>query len=371
METQAQKSVVQSIIEAAAEEKQKAEQENASANENSPADTTLQPEQENATLFPENTATEEKPKGAKRGPKSKEEKAALAAEALESESKKTVLSIFDDENEEAQEQEDKTDYKALVDQLQSKLNRYSKPFIDNLVDAMESPDFDTDKFFESFKPKDFKEMSVEDLWKMKKKTSSNTDYSADELDELWDDEIRAIEENLPEGKRIETRLKSLKDSLISELRPKVKLDDEPEYIKGLKTSAQESREARVKSDEAFNNMLTATMTKADSYLGGTVVGDLKVSDKHIEEIKKAIDPSSGYYKKADGTFDEDKLVREKLAAIVLKDVLAEYKKIVKAETKKEIHRPNANDQGAVYEQSDRSPEDIALDKILKIHKPKI
>jgi len=366
MENTPQKSVLQSVIDDANAEKQAAEQENALANENPPAAETPQTEQENATLFPDNPATEEKPKGAKRGPKSKEEKAALeAAKLLESENKK-VLSIFDDEEEgEAQEEVDKTDYKALVAQKEAELARYNKPFLNNLIEAMESPDFDPEKFFESFKPKDFKDMPVEELWKMKKKTTSNIDYTKEELDEMWDDERQSIEDGLPEGRRLETRLKSLKDSLISELKPKINLDEEPEYIKGLKLSAQERKEAQKKSDEAYNNMLSATLAEADAYLGGTVVGDLKVSDKHIEELKKSIDPASGYYKKADGSFDEKKLVREKLAAIVLKDVLAEHKRIIKAETKKEIHRPNANSEGAVYDQSTTTPEDEALNKILK------
>lgn len=360
------KSVLQSIIDEAAAEKQNAVQENATEQENTTAEATQQQEQENATIFTENATTEEKPKGAKRGPKTKEEKAAIeAAKALEAE-KKPVLSIFDEEvGEEAQEQKDATDYKSKASELEAKLARYNKPFVDNLLDAMESPDFDPEKFFESFKPKDFKDMPVEDLWKMKKKTSSNIEYSAEDLDELWEDQLQSIEDALPEGRKIETRLKALKDTLISELKDKVNLDSEPDFVKNLKLSAQERKEAQARSEEAYNNMLSSTMEKADTFLGGTVVGDLKVSEKHIEELKKSIDPASGYYKKADGSFDSDKLVREKLAAIVLKDVLAEHKKIIQAETKKGIHRPNANSEGTVYEQSDTSPEDEALNKILK------
>lgn len=181
------------------------------------------------TTEPETTVKPEAKK--KVGRPTKEE-----AEAKKSEQPKR---FWEEDEEEATSVEEKVDYKALYDESVSRLKRYEdKPILASLVEAMESPDFDTDKFFESYKPKELKELSLEELWKLKTKSQSEVELDENDLNELWEEyEIELGESN--------AKKKLAKDSLIKELRPKVDLGKEPEYVSKLKEEAKPARKPRV------------------------------------------------------------------------------------------------------------------------------
>jgi len=132
-------------------------------------------EQENQEVAPEVTPEPEatdKPEAKKKGGRPTKEEA-------EAKAKSTEPKRFWEEDEEETEAstETKVDYKALYEDSVSKLKRYEdKPVLASLAEAMESPDFDTDKFFESYKPKELKELSLEELWKLKTKSQSEVSW---------------------------------------------------------------------------------------------------------------------------------------------------------------------------------------------------
>lgn len=216
---------------------------------------------------------------------------------------------------------------------EAKLKRFNKPVLEQLADAMESPDFDTEKFFESYKPKDFKDLSLEELWKMKKKTSSNVDYSDDELDELWQAEYEEVSGS-------NAKQKQMKDRLISELKPKIDLGKEPEYISSLKKTVAEQREARQNNEAAFNQMIDGLMNYVDTLDGAEVYEGLNVSKDDIEQVKSAFKP--GYYLNQDGSPNIKKMGNDRLKAQMFDKLIGHLEEIAKIQAKKEVYRPSLN-----------------------------
>ncbi len=254
---------------------------------------------------------------------------------------KTIFDVFQEDKSEKKEVE--IDYKKLYEETQSKLKKFDNPVIDSLAEVMNDPNFDVEKFFENYKPKDFKDIPLEDLWKMKTKSDSNSDFTDEELDELWKEEFYAISDS-------SAKQKMLKDKLISELKPKVDLGKEPEYITGLKQSAAERRKAEQENAERVNSIVESTMASVDKFLGLTVIGDLKVTPEHVQAMKAALDPKSNHYLNEDGTFNQNKIAQERMFAILMPDILEQHEKIVKANTKKEVFRPNANESNENFQQ---------------------
>lgn len=337
------KSVLDNIIEH--DKNQSVQETNSQVN---PEQTTqVKAEQENQEVAPEvttETETTAKPEAKKKvGKPTKEE-----AEAKKSEQPKR---FWEEEDDEAPSEEGETvDYKALYEESVSKLKRYEeKPVLASLVEAMESPEFDADKFFESYKPKELKELSLEELWKLKTKSQSEVELDENDLNELWEEyELELGESN--------ARKKLAKDSLIKELRPKIDLGKEPEYVTRLKEESKNRKEAERNANEAYQEMIDSSLSYADSLLDKTIFGDLKVTKEDVELIKQSLNPSSGYYTK-NGKFDTKKMVREKMFAIKFTDILAEAEKSAKMEAKKEVHRPNLNSVNSDNMAIDGSTED--------------
>jgi hypothetical protein len=257
---------------------------------------------------------------------------------------KTIFDVFKEDKSEKKEAE--IDYKKLYEETQDKLKKYNNPVIDSLADVMNDPNFDVEKFFENYKPKDFKDISLEDLWKMKTKSDSTSDFTDEELEELWQEELYSIGDST-------AKQKVLKDKLIGELKPKIDLGKEPEYVTGLKQSAAERRKAEQEHAERLNSLVESTMASVDKFKGLTIIGDLKVTDEHIAKMKLALDPKSNHYLNEDGTFNQNKIAQERMFAILMPDILEQHEKIVKANTRKEVFRPSANDGG------ENIPQDIA------------
>lgn len=249
---------------------------------------------------------------------------------------KTVFDAFQEDK--SENKEEVIDYKKLYEETQSKLKKFNNPVIDSLAEVMNDPNFDVEKFFENYKPKDFKDISLEDLWKMKTKSDSSSDFSDEELEELWQEELYSIGDST-------AKQKVLKDKLINELKPKIDLGKEPEYVTSLKQSAAERKAAELEQVNNISSIVQSTMAKADELLGLTVIGDLKVTKEHVTAIKAALDPNSNHYLNTDGTFNKNKLAQERMFAILMPDILEQHEKIVKANTKKEVYRPSANEGG--------------------------
>lgn len=309
------------------------------------------------TETPENIASQE-------NAKTQEiiEEKPLAEKAKETETKekttseKTIFDVFKDEKTEKKEEE--IDYKKLYEETQDKLKKFNNPVIDSLADVMNDPNFDVEKFFENYKPKDFKDISLEDLWKMKTKSDSTSEFTDEELEELWQEELFSIGDST-------AKQKLLKDKLISELKPKIDLGKEPEYVTGLKQSAAERRKAEQENAERINSIVESTMASVDKFKGLTVIGDLKVTDEHIAKMKLALDPKSNHYLNEDGTFNKNKIAQERMFAILMPDILEQHEKIVKANTRKEVFRPSANDGGENIPQDTTDEGEKMINTLLK------
>jgi hypothetical protein len=269
---------------------------------------------------------------------------------------KTVFDIFQEDKSEKKEAE--IDYKKLYEETQDKLKKYNNPVVDSLADVMNDPNFDVEKFFENYKPKDFKDIPLEDLWKMKTKSDSNVDFTDEELEELWQEEYANISDST-------ARQKVLKDRLISELKPKIDLGKEPEYVTNLKKATEERRIAEQEQATNIGSIVQSTMAKADELLGLTVIGDLKVTKEHVAAIKSALDPNSNHYLNQDGTFNKNKLAQERMFAVLMPDILEQHEKIVKANTRKEVYRPNANEGGENIQQEITDEGDKMIETLLK------
>jgi len=317
-------------------------------------------EQENQEVAPEVTPETE----ATTKPEAKKKVGRPTKEEAEAKAKSTEPKRFweeDEEEGEAASEEAKVDYKALYEDSVSRLKRYEdKPVLASLAEAMESPEFDADKFFDSYKPKELKELSLEELWKLKTKSQSEVELDENDLNELWEEyEIELGESN--------AKKKMAKDSLIKELRPKVDLGKEPEYVTKLKDEAKNRKESESRANEAYQEMIDSSLSYADSLLDKPIIGDLKVTAEDVELIKQSLNPSSGYYTK-NGKFDTKKMVREKMFAIKFTAILAEAEKSAKMDAKKEVHRPNLNSVGGDNMAPDGDSEDVKTMKAIGLIK---
>lgn len=304
------------------------------------------------------TQAEPKKRGRPKKEDSKEEEAGTQKEVSEEKkAEETPKKKFWQDEEGSAKKEDTPDYKSLWEQSEAKLKRFNKPVLDQLADAMEAPDFDVDKFFESYKPKDFKEFTLEELWKMQKKTSSNVEYSDDELDELWQEEYETVSGS-------KAKEKSLKDKLISELRPKMDLGKEPEYVTNLKTTVAQQREVREKQNEAFTQMMGGLMEYADTLDGAEIVEGLSVAPEDVEEIKTAFKP--GYYVKEDGSPNIKKMVNDKVKAQMFDKLINHLEEMAKMQAKKEVYRPDNNSVNSdVTTQESRSHSEKVVNDIIQ------
>jgi len=201
---------------------------------------------------------------------------------------------------------------------------------------------------------------LEELWKLKTKSQSEVELDENDLNELWEEyEIELGESN--------AKKKMAKDSLIKELRPKVDLGKEPEYVTKLKDEAKTRKESESRANEAYQEMIDSSLSYADSLLDKPIIGDLKVTAEDVELIKQSLNPSSGYYTK-NGKFDTKKMVREKMFAIKFTAILAEAEKSAKMDAKKEVHRPNLNSVGGDNMAPDGDSEDVKTMKAIGLIK---
>jgi hypothetical protein len=236
------------------------------------------------------------------------------------------------ETEVTAEEEDNVDYKSLLEQERAERQQLEARFekLIPIAEALEDPDCDVDKLFDSFKPKDWKDISLEDLWKLDQKNKSDVTFTEDELDELWEAEKETITSTAQE--------KLLKDRLIKANRSKIDLGKEPEYITNLRKSQSDKQVAAQKQQEAYTTFVTQCDEVADSYLGKTIIGDVIVTKEDVEAMKASMRP--GYYKNDPKVTMRDRLFMMKFGAL-----LEAREKEVKMETKKDIHRPNPNTVG--------------------------
>lgn len=329
-------------------------QENTTSQENA--------EEQSQTLNQEATGEKEtQPEAKKRGRPKKEVPASEETKSTEEEKQTApAKKKFWEDEESSETAEDKTDYKSLWEQSEAKLQRFeSKPVLEQLADAMEADDFDADKFFESYKPKDFKEFSLEELWKMQKKTTSNVEYSDEELDELWNEEYEAVSGS-------EAKKKALKDKLISELRPKVDLGKEPEYVSNLKKTVSEQREARKKQDEAFSEMINGLMSYTDGLEGAEIVEGLAVTKEDIESAKASFKP--GYYINKDGTPNIKKMGNDKIKALMFDKLIGHIDTMATMKAKQEVYRPNLDSVSSdVNDQENTKHSETVVKSIIKNH----
>jgi hypothetical protein len=265
------------------------------------------------------------------GEKEKKKPGRPKKEEKPEEVKQKPKSFYDEEPE---EQEDKTDYKSLWEQADARAKKYeSNPFVTAVAEAMEAPDFDAEKFIDSLKPKEIKEMSLEQLWKMDKKINSNLEYTDEELTELWQEEFEGISES-------NIKQKSLKDTLIGKLKPKVDLGKEPAYVTEMKQKAAAQREQAQKGQEGYNKFISDTTTYVDGFDGAEIVEGLIVDKEAIEEVKKSL--TVDYYRNQDGSMNVKKIGKDRVKAAMFDKLVGHLKEMAKAEAKKEVYRPNAD-----------------------------
>lgn len=235
-----------------------------------------------------------------------------------------------------------TDYKSLFEKQQSELARFKNPLIESLVDALESPNFNVEEFFESYKPKELKNMELQDLWIMNKKATSTVDWTAEELEEAYNEEMAILGES-------SFRKKALKDELVKSLQGKIDLGKEPEYVTLIRNEVKNRREQAEQAElyrEQMNNELLETF---DSMEGIKIVGDLAITKEHIEAAKKTMQPEM--YLNEDGTINKKMLSMNKMIPILFNDLLAEYRKVVSMETKIAVHRPNPNSTAPIVNEA--------------------
>ena len=318
------KSVIDQIIEQNAQNQQAANETAANANETQANETAVT----STTSQPQETSTE-KP--------AETEKTVVKARTLDDFMAESTTAA----------NEDKTDYKALLKETQEKyekeLQRFKNPVIERLAEVLQSPDLDVDTFFESHKPKDLKNLDLEELWVMHKKATSEVEYTPQELEEAFNDEMENIGDS-------SFKKKALKDSLIKELKPKVDLGKEPEYVTLLREQVKANREAvtQYQQAQAKQNQDIANTIKEMKDI--TIVGDLKITDAHVEAALKTLD--AAYWANPDGSLNIKEIARMRVLTTVFNDVVAEYTKQAKFEAKTEVHRPNANSQTPIVNQAD-------------------
>jgi hypothetical protein len=298
---------------------------------------------------------QETPKSEETPKKTKKAKAESEEATLETNEVKSFLEMMDEE--EPEEKGDSTDYKALYEQTQQELSKYKNPILERLADVLDNPELDIDKFFDSHKPKDLKNLDLEELWVMNKRATSEVDWTDEELEEAFAEEMESIGES-------SFKRKSLKENLIKTLRGKIEVEKEPEYVSLLRQKTTENKEAMTKAKEYNDNMLTNIRDTADSFKGVKIVGDLAISEEHIQKVKQTLDPA--YYTNKDGSINVKKIVNDRIMAAAFTDILSEYQKVIQAETKREIVRPNPNSmQGENLSATERDLSMDALNSVIK------
>lgn len=245
------------------------------------------------------------------------------------------------------EKDEKTDYKSLfedtVEQLAAeklKVEKYEKNYIiKDLAEFLDDPDFDVEKWMDSMKPKDIKNLSTEDLFKLNLK-NQNADFTDDELDREWIKKEKEIKDASEDETDISLANKKLKNSLIKELTPKVDLTKESDYLKTYKTKKQEliananqNKENVVKAAKAAKEYLNS--------LEGELIQGLPITKEDIEKADKAIFDAN-YYNTKDGVYNHKKRVNDTLLIIKFKDVITTLLKARESEIKEEQVNANAD-----------------------------
>lgn len=214
----------------------------------------------------------------------------------------------------------------------------------NLFELHDAPDFDPEKFIESYSKKkvDFTQFPVENLYKQSLHDDKIADYTPEEIDQMWEKKKEEIEQNPLLGK-------SLKSQLVREFEAKQpkEMASEPEIFKTWRESKQQ-QQARLEA--ARNEQLeiaNGIKQFSESLVGKKIAGEIEITKADAEAISDKMD--ANYYKGKDGKLDTAKLALDRLKAVKFDEMVTyyktQYKKDAVIEARKEIAKPNRNESG--------------------------
>lgn len=232
------------------------------------------------------------------------------------------------------------EYRAREESLKNAVGRYEKhEIVKHIAETLEHPDADLDKIFDSYRPKDITGLTTEELFKMNLQKDSTVEYSEKELNRAWVKKEKEIREASDDDEDFSLEVKNLRKGLLTDLKPKIKATDEPDYIKNTKEAVRQRREQQQIESDNQRRFLEATHTFADS-LVGKKFGEVEITKDDIDTFRKTL--SWDYYKDETGNISEKKLTIERLKAIKFDALFASMRKDVEAEIKQKVANPSEN-----------------------------
>lgn len=332
-------------------------------------------EEENTDLKkPEDSPDTEKEKKPEAEKKDKPEKEKTDPDKPEKEVKEERKKEFWEDD--ADPVIDEKDYKMLFENAQEqireaagKLSKFEENVLAKYIVDLETPE-QVEEFLESWRGKSFDTISTEELFKMQVKADSDVQYSERELDKLWIKEQKKIKDGLTDpddDEEFALEEKDLRKRLLKDLKPKVKLNEENEYVKGIKQTLADKNKKSA-DQVAENKKLAKEVTDYADSLVGQKVADVEITSKDIERAKKRLFSNDEYKvkdKEGKERLNTKQMVNDMIFMIKAKEILPVLLKDREKEVKKKIANPSADSRGANVPQDKRGENEKAVDGVLK------